>query len=358
MLAVSSPGQAETDEEQNRSRNSVNVFQYGAQCNGTFDDTAAFRRAMAAAPAGGVVNVPAGNCRLTDTVTINGSRPVSLVGSGRGSQIFQASNKTLLQLVGVNAVTIKDLYLGSAATAPGAALIQLTNSHHNRIDNVTMLGGYSGLYLQGSLLNTVVDLRSGVNFGGFFGPASVNKYWVYGERFGNISSNANTFLAPVLEGGTNGIYLKDTNGEGSLSIVGGAIEGVSGTALKLEGTFLPSAITGVHFEANGVEDVVLQKSSNVRLSSILSIKQINVLGDSRNVTISDSMAQNIFIDVAGGAKRIILQNITAGFASCGPLGVIPAPGAPGGGSGAGSMNPLPDRPDIIYTNIANYCGGQ
>ena len=134
----------------------------------------------------------------------------------------------------MDGLSIRDLFLGSAAIAPGTALIKLTNSNHMRIDNITMLGSNIGLYLSGSLLNTIVDLRSGTNFGGLFFAAtsvSTNQTWVYGERLNTFSSNANTFIAPVLEGGTNGIYLKDTNGEGSLTIIGGSIEGVSGTGI-------------------------------------------------------------------------------------------------------------------------------
>jgi len=131
----------------------------------------------------------------------------------------------------------------------------------------------------------------------------------------------------VLEGGVNGIWLIDSNSEGSLNIVGGTIEGLGiicncgGVALKLNSTGLPSSITGTHFEANYGADVVLQKASNVRFSAIFSDKQISLYGDTRNVTISDTMAQNIFIDIGDGAyttapgigtgaKRIILQNIT------------------------------------------------
>ncbi len=222
---------------------------------------------------------------------------------------------------------IKDLFLGSAATAAGTALIKLTNSHHMRIDNVTMLGSYYGLHLSGSLLNTMVDLRSGINFGNTFfaaGLVSANQYWVFGERFSNISANANTFIAPVLEGGVNGIWIKDTQAEGSVTLVGGSIEGVSGTGLYLEKTFLPSSITGTHFEANGVADVVLAGTFNVRMSAIFSVSKINMITvgafTTKNIQISDSIVEKIHIDpptpFANG--RIQLQNITRGLTGCNP----------------------------------------
>src|SRR5262249_36597330 len=140
------------------------------------------------------------------------------------------------------------------------------------------------------------DMRSGVNIGGFFAPVSPTNTWVKGEPSNQISANANTFIAPVLEGGANGIVLTDNAGQGSLNIVGGTMEGISGTALMLSGTNLPSSVTGTHFEANGV-DVSIQAASNIRLSAIVSLSQINLLGDTRNVSITDSVANNIFLDV-------------------------------------------------------------
>lgn len=352
----------------------INVHNHGAKCNGNHDDTQAFRQAIAKAPVGGAVLVPPGRCVISDTLVIKTSNAVSIVGAGRASQIYQRSNKTLFDFQGVNALMVRDLYLGSAATASGTALIKLTNSHHMRIDNVTMLGSYYGLHLYGSLLNTIIDLRSGINFGGFFATPSTNQFWVYGERFNDISANTNTFIAPVIEGGVNGIWITDNHGEGSLNITGGTIEGVSGVALKLDRATLPSSITGTHFEANGTADIVLQTAMNVRISAIVSEKQVSLNGDTRNVTISDSMVQNIFIDVgdggytAGGgtgtgAKRIILQNITTCFAP-GPSVIYP-PWTPHTNlQGDGSSDPVifnpnqgTNRRDIIYTNIGCYQGG-
>jgi len=172
----------------------VNVRDYGAKCNGINDDTSAFKQAIAAAPFGGVVSVPPGSCVVTDTLVVNSTRLVSIVGDGVGSQIFQQADKTLLHFQNTTAVMIKNLFLGSAATTAGSALIKLTNSHRNRIENV-MLGSYYGLHLNGSLLNTVVDLRSGINFSNLFfavSYVSTNQYWVYAEPTNQISANANT----------------------------------------------------------------------------------------------------------------------------------------------------------------------
>jgi hypothetical protein len=335
----------------------INVVNHGAKCNGQHDDTLAFRSAIVAAK-GGVVSVPPGRCVLTDTLVINGSNPVSLVGAGRSSQIFQSANKTLLQLQNVQAAMIKDLYLGSAATDPGTSLLDLVNSHRNRIDNVTMMGSYFGVHLFGSLLNTIVDLRSGVNIGGFFAATSTNQYWVYAERdhVNHISANANTFLAPVLEGGNYGIYIQDApdpgcagcvrNGEGSLQITGGTIEGVAQIALVVQDTFLPTSVTGVHFEGNGA-DVLIDQSANIRLTAVLSVggaggsgaHGIRVQGAfTRNIQISDSIIQEIITDTT--VKRFQLQNITTDLQCSGISGVTPI----------SSWDP-----SVIYTNVGLNC---
>ena len=238
------------------------------------DVTGAFQAAVNATPPGGILTIPPGQYQLSATINI--TKPITIVGSGFGTQIFEKSDTTLVRFTGVNNAVLSNMYLGSAAVTAGTSLIELVNSNHNRLDNITLLGSYYGLHLQGSLLNTVIDLRSGTNFQGFFGSTSSNKYWIYAEPYKSISANANTFIAPVLEGGVNGISLNDNTGQGSLTITGGTIEGVSGVGLAFNTTFLPSTVTGTHFEANGVSDINIASSSNITLDTILSLKNINI----------------------------------------------------------------------------------
>src|SRR4051794_3200135 len=88
----------------------VNVYSHGARCNGTYDDTVAFRSAINRAPVGGMVLVPPGRCVVSDTLVIDAARAVSIVGAGRASQIFQRSDKTLFEFQNVNALMIKNLF--------------------------------------------------------------------------------------------------------------------------------------------------------------------------------------------------------------------------------------------------------
>jgi hypothetical protein len=158
------------------------VKKFGANGDGFSDDTYAFQQAIAQVKAGGVVILPDGNYTLSDTIVI--TKPVTIVGTGFATQIYNKNNKTLFRFVNVNNSAIRDVYLGSNSTQPGVSLIEFVNSHHNQINNVTMLGGYYGLHLQGSLLNTIIDLRSGTNFQGFFAPTSSTNTWVMAEACG------------------------------------------------------------------------------------------------------------------------------------------------------------------------------
>jgi hypothetical protein len=142
------------------------VKKFGAVGDGVNDDTFAFQQALAQVKAGGIVFLPDGNFTLTSTIVI--TKPVTIVGTGAATQLYNKNNQTLFRFVNVNNSAIRDVYLGSNSTQPGVSLIEFVNSHHNQINNVTMLGGYYGLHLQGSLLNTIIDLRSGTNFPGIF----------------------------------------------------------------------------------------------------------------------------------------------------------------------------------------------
>jgi hypothetical protein len=365
-LAVAAPAAA-----MNEDGSDTNVRRFGAIGDGFADDTRAFQQAIDHARDHGLVFLPDGKFRLSATIVI--TKPVKIVGTGFATQIYNNNNRTLFQLVNVNNVEIRDLYLGSSSTQAGVSLIELVNSHHNQINNVTMLGGYYGLHLKGSLLNTVTDLRSGTNFGGFFASTSVTNTWVMGEPFNQVSANANTFIAPMLEGGVNGILITDTTAQGSIHILGGTMEGMTGTALTFQNTGLNSSVAGVHFEANRF-DIVTQAASNIRISSILSVTpgQINLIGDTRNVSITDSIANNIYIDIGNGAypggtgaKRIILENISTCISSPSVISPTPTPDPafgvlPNGPSSPVIANPAAGgapRKDIVYTNIGWICGG-
>ena len=338
--------------------NGVSVQLFGAGLGG--DDTTAFNKAITATPNGGLLYIPTGNYRITGTLVIN--KPLTIQGTGLGSQIFEQSNQTLFQLVNVAGANIRDIYVGSAGSG-ATSLIELLASNHNRIEDVTMLGGGYGLHLYGSLLNTMTDLRSGTNLQGytnsrFFASTSTNQTWVMAEGYGGFAANANTFIAPVLEGGGDGIHVKGTDGngnggQGSATITGGSIEGVAGTALIFDGTFLPSSITGTHFEANKVADVYVNASSNVLMSAILALNNVNIQGDSRNIAVYNSEVETVHVGPI--TKRISISNLTTGVVNC------------TGNPFVDNQHPNPDpnatdqydgTPSVALFHIGPYCYGQ
>ena len=292
----------------------TDVTRFGATGNGEQDATQAIRRAIDHTPNGGLVFFPPGKYRVNGEIVID--RPVSLAGTGLGSQIHQSSpDQSLFVFRNVQAVSVRDLYLGSSATAADASLLELVNTHRSRFENITMLGGGYGVHLQGSLLNTFADLRSGVNIGGFFAPTSANSYWVFAERFNGISANANTFLAPTLEGGANGIRLEDEGGEGSLHVYGGTIEGVSGVGLSLHKAGLPSVISGVHFEANGIADIELDQAYATRIEGVFATGKIMLGKTTLNTTIANGLIHAIAIDAE--ARRTRLENLMVDLGASG-----------------------------------------
>jgi len=128
----------------------VDVRAYGAKGNGSTDDTVAIQQALTAAPAGGTVFFPVGRYRVTAELVIG--KPVSLLGLGLGSQVYQATNgQSLFVFQGVQGVSVSGLYLGSVSSVSGTSLIHLDNTFRSHVENVTMLGGYYGVHLRGAL---------------------------------------------------------------------------------------------------------------------------------------------------------------------------------------------------------------
>ncbi|MCB1905897.1 MAG: hypothetical protein KDH15_00885 [Rhodocyclaceae bacterium] len=297
------------------------VTVFGAVGDGIADDTLAVQDAIDATASGGTVFFPLGHYRVSAALVLASQR-VNLAGVGFGSQIFQAApdqhlfvlRKSCAACSSVSGITIRDLYLGSAAamvTPEGdmPSLIKLENAHRNHVEHVIMAGAHYGIYLKGSLLNRFIGLATGANLDPdqFFAhqALSQNHVWVHGERFNDISANANTFLAPNLEGGQNGIRIVDPVSEGSVYLYGGTIEGLGGVGLQLA-TGLPSVVSGTHFEANGGADVKLDQAAHVTISSVLSTNTIDIGSGSRNNVLDNSLINGLSIDAA--ARRTVVRS--------------------------------------------------
>ena len=277
-------------------------------CGGV-DDTATIRTAFANAPTGGVVSFGATNCVLKSRITIN--RPMTITGTGYGSQIFGTATDVMFSIEDAGAVLMRDLYLGMDSTLPEPTIILLTRSHNTEFRNITLLGGDYGVRLLGSTSNLFVNLRSGTNIGGFFKPTPPNKMaWVQTQRVPAtypppyLASNDNMFIAPELAGGHAGIIAIDQiwpgcskptdppcirGGEGSIHIRGGALQSMD-VGIQLFSLFHPSTVIGTHFEKNW-NDITIGDTVGVFIHAIGSLDPEtaqDVKDGVRGITIADS----------------------------------------------------------------------
>lgn len=231
-----------------------NVRDYGATANGTTDDTAAVKSARDACSQNEILFFPHGSYYLSDTITITNN--LCVMGVGPGTQIFMAADKDLFSFTGAGFASVKDVRLGSAATAADTCLVKLGSAvSHYILDNIWMIGSRYGIGLYGAMFGTLSNL---VNTTAFYrGGTSANQAWVHGERAGGHSINGTTIIAPKLQGGVRGIDISDSNNEGSLEIIGGLIESQTGTAIYLSGIGLGADIRGIHFEgSNAIIELV------------------------------------------------------------------------------------------------------
>ncbi|MBM3213195.1 hypothetical protein FJZ33_13305, partial [Candidatus Poribacteria bacterium] len=211
--------------------------------------------AVNATPVRGVLYFPKGEYTVSSPIVI--TKRISLVGAGFSSQLYQSGDNHLIHFDasgvagGFQFLTIKDLYLGSAATSPGRALLKLSRIHDCHIENVCMLGGHYGLHLYGCLRNTIINLHTDTS-SSCFGNCSMNEYYVYSEPMPGITSNnANVFLGCHIRGGgtgKRGLYIMDNRGEGNFNMIGGTVEGFPDQGIYLSGLSQSFNIIGVHVE--------------------------------------------------------------------------------------------------------------
>ena len=303
--------------------------------------------AVDATPTRGTLYFPKGNYQVSSPISI--TKRINLVGSGFGSQIYQSADETLINIDassvpgGFQYLTIKDLYLGSAATSPGKALLKLQRVHDCHIENVCMLGGYYGVHIYGGLRNTFVNLHTDTS-GSCFGSCSVNEYFVYSEPFpGVTSSNANVYLGCHIRGGGIGkraMYIMDNRGEGNFTMVGGTIEGFSTQGIYLQGLINTFNIVGVHLEAmNSKIEIVSCSCGNITGCYVTEGIQIT---RSNNIRIEGCYVRSIVSDKF--SSKINVSNVKQGSGSISlPGGQTNIEQIPNASSGTSELGGLQNR---------------
>lgn len=208
----------------------LNVKEYGALGDGTTDDTATIAAAVAACPEGGEVYFPRGTYRLSGTITI--SKAITISGAGYESCIYLTTSDDgflfdgHLITGGLNGFVLRDMTF-EGGTGTGNA-IKLYRCHRNRIENINIPTiGEAGLYLYGSILNTIINMTVSVNLPPVIATPVNPKYGVRMVADGSMTINSSTFVNLIVEGITTspGIGVAIHDGAVSNIFVGGTSEG-------------------------------------------------------------------------------------------------------------------------------------
>jgi hypothetical protein len=137
-----------------RFADTINVLDFGAKCDGSTDDTAAFRAALAlTSPT--TIRIPTGTCRISGAA-LTAASAVSLVGDGRGVSIIQlapgaATSGAVFSWSGYSNVTISNLTLdlngASASPTVLTGAISITGGSGHDIEDVAVINGGSSYWL-------------------------------------------------------------------------------------------------------------------------------------------------------------------------------------------------------------------
>jgi len=293
----------------------VNVLDYGAVGDGTTNNGTAIQAAIDACPVGGTVYFPKGYYRTTTQITMKNN--VSLLGDGVGSQLFMDGNNTLLYAADQREVRYEKLGFFSNNTNSAKSCVHLYRVDASYFD-FRALGGYTGLRMQGCLLNQVrfhcsVNAPAGaVNWvysGWTLSSTQVGLYLetAFGSTAGDVATNVNTFINNVIEGVVYGVYIYGQNpasigiggiGEFDNQFIGGTSEGNS-IGFYADGTYQSMLLDGIHFEANG-QDISLVRCANVKIAntyigSAVSALQSVLFTDSANIIIENCYIRSLFV---------------------------------------------------------------
>jgi hypothetical protein len=148
-----------------RAGDALDIKDFGAKCDGSTDDTAAFATAFAlSAPT--TIHLPTGTCRISGAPLVATSA-VSVVGNGRGVSIIQLApgatpSGAVLSWSGQSNVMLRDftLDLGGASASALIHAVSLTGGSGHLVNDIAIIGAGSSRWLLLALdgiSNTVIE---------------------------------------------------------------------------------------------------------------------------------------------------------------------------------------------------------
>lgn len=228
--------------------NAISVRDFGAKGDGRNDDTAAFRKAIAAVPASGTLNVPAGDYLLTagtdpgSTVVLKSNMTLALQ---PGARLLTATNPSdtyyLLWIRAANNVTI----IGSAGA--GGALPQLVG---DRASHAGSQGEHGmGIRVEGSSNVRISNLQ-------------IRDFWGDGIYVsGTIRKGAAN--VPSREITVSGVQCRNNRRQG-MSII--CVNGMKVTDSEFSGTQGTAPMDGIDIEPNRNDQVSNVTIQNCKLT--------------------------------------------------------------------------------------------
>ena len=276
------------------------VRAYGAEGDGTTDDTAAIQAAIDSVSAddGARIYFPTGVYIISDTLTIPTIKYIWLVGNGIKSEIKNdaTDGSDAISFEGVVAGTwnrgIEKMTIrGNASSGDGVSIA--TTSTHTIIKDTTILGhgDYGVRYTGATHYNTLIHCSITTNAsGGVIYEASANANAIY-DCYIDDNDDTAVYIA------ANGI-----------KIFGGSMENNDGRVLYIT-SVSDILVEGVWFESNnsdgGTESIYITNSNHViiRDCRLHERKDWHLLGTSTDVVFENCL----FVNVTGNTPDLLID---------------------------------------------------
>lgn len=271
---------------------SDNTTEYDFICDGSNDNVELQAALDALSSEGGTIELAEGghyNCSAALTIT----KPIKWIGAGRGStQIVQTTpNANLFEISNLEQVHFSDF---SAGTVEGTgSIFVLTNVHRSTFEDIDSYGcGLYGFHLKGCLLDLFKNIVISKNIPHLFTTTGTWTAGFYGEAYGGIYINANTWLGCTVEGGSYGWYFAAQDNQGGNLISGGCAEGCGSYGVYVNGA-MGFQIQGFWTETSGSK-IKFEACSDSSVSVATFCEGVELVG-CRNCTVSGRVL-NLSID--------------------------------------------------------------